>query len=540
VRLHRGGLSVGRVQTPTLGLVVARDEEIASHTQRVFYDLEASVELETGDCVPFMLKPSKEACDGEAHVFDRSVVERIAEAVRDTHQAVETTVKEEVKHPQLPYNLTVLTADMSKRYGLSAAKTLEITQTLRDDYKAITYNRTDCQYLKEEHFEAARAILPIAMSNCSFSALPVDLDIKHKAFNDANVSAHHAIIPQEICLDIAKMSDDERHVYEAIVFRYALLFLPPEISDVSLSCFPVEEGKFSYKAKRVKQDGFVAYLGDARESEEDEDDCAGKLWVEAGQHEGSVRDTRIIEKKTSPPKPYTEGTLILDMSSISKYVKSPEIKEILKRKDEGKKGESGGIGTTATRAAIIEKLKQRGFLEEAKGKIRSTQIGRDFYHLLPEEIRTADLTALWWLIQEKIAAGKGDVYDVAASTIEVFNAHRDTAYLQGSLGGEVVGVCPCCKKPVVVRGKMLVCSSNRSEKQGDVWVDKGGCGFKLWPVAFGKTLTVKQLAELLNNGETRNVVKGLKSKAGKVFEARLALDKTGRVSCVFPERRKSG
>lgn len=151
----------------------------------------------------------------------------------------------------------------------------------------------------------------------------------------------------------------------------------------------------------------------------------------------------VTEKETAPPKPYTEGTLIADMASIAKYVTDPEVKAILKQKDDGKKGEHGGIGTTATRASIIEKLKERGYLEDVKGKIRSTDKARAFYHLLPPEIRGADVTARWWLIQQDIADGKADVNDLQRSVIEVFNGHRETAYVgrehraQGHSRGQV-------------------------------------------------------------------------------------------------------
>lgn len=158
------------------------------------------------------------------------------------------------------------------------------------------------------------------------------------------------------------------------------------------------------------------------------------------------------------------------MASIAKYCKDPKIKEILKKKDEDKKGEHGGIGTTATRGNIIENLKKRGFLF-AKGKtIRSTDLGRAFYDLVPDNIKTADVTATWWLIQSDVADGKAEVRSVADHVVKTFLEHKDTAYANSSLGEktkEERGACPVCGQPVVESGKILQCSSNKSQKQGD-------------------------------------------------------------------------
>ena len=182
------------------------------------------------------------------------------------------------------------------------------------------------------------------------------------------------------------MTGDEAKVYTAIVERYAMQFLPPATYDVSTSAFAVDGGEFQAVARRVREAGFKAVFGNV--SDEDGDDAAsGNPWIDEGDHRLERIECAVTEKETAPPKPYTEGTLIADMASIAKYVTDPEVKAILKQKDDGKKGEHGSIGTTATRASIIEKLKERGYLEDVKGKIRSTDKARAFYHLLPPEIR---------------------------------------------------------------------------------------------------------------------------------------------------------
>ena len=357
------------------------------------------------------------------------------------------------------------------------------------------------------------------------------------------MTAHHGIIPQEVSAPVADMTGDEAKVYTAIVERYAMQFLPPATYDVSTSAFTVDGGEFQAVARRVRDAGFKAVFGNV--SEEDGDEAAsGNPWVDEGEHRLERIECAVTEKETAPPKPYTEGTLIADMASIAKYVTDPEVKAILKQKDDGKKGEHGGIGTTATRASIIEKLKERGYLEDVKGKIRSTEKARAFYHLLPPEIRGADVTARWWLIQQDIAEGKADVNALQKSVIEVFKGHQDTAYVGASIAPKtmVVGKCPICGADVMQRksksGKAFyTCSSNKSEKQDDgTWIQVAGCGFKLlgW---CGKTFTAKQAASLLEGKAIS--LKGCKSKTtGKTFDCKAKLKKDGSIEPIFDSKPK--
>ncbi|WP_264947755.1 DNA topoisomerase, partial [Streptococcus equi] len=280
----------------------------------------------------------------------------------------------------------------------------------------------------------------------------LDYSIHSKAFSDKNVTAHHGIIPQEVSIDISTMSTDERRVYTAIVERYAMQFLPPAIYDVSTSTFPITGGRMDAVTKRLQHAGFLKTFGNISEPDDSDKTAEVNPWLNEGTHQLTNILCQIIEKETTPPKPYTEGTLIADMASISKYVSDPTIKAILKQKDDGKKGENGGIGTTATRSAIIEKLKQRGYLEDVKGKIRSTEKAKAFYHLLPKEIQGADTTAHWWLIQQEIVSGQTDRNAVQDSVVTLFNQHRDTAYQGVTIEtNPTIGNCPLCGNAVVQR-----------------------------------------------------------------------------------------
>ena len=529
--------TVGRVQTPTLGLVVSRDEAIEHHVSRRYYELEArGCCPDAGGPVIFKLKPDEALLGGEKHVFEREPLDALKARLDGTTATFSTALSEKVENPPLPYNLTVLLSDMSRRYGFTAAKTQQITQDLRDKYKAITYNRSDSQYLKEEHFAQAPEVLAQAMRNLGVS-WELDYSIRSKAFNEKNVTAHHGIIPQEADAPVSKMTGDEAKVYTAIVERYAMQFLPPAVYDVSTSTFAVDGGIMTAVCKRLREAGFKATFGKA--VEEDEETHDGNPWLDAGGHALSDIACTITEKETTPPKPYTEGTLIADMASIAKYVRDPEVKAILKAKDDGKKGEHGGIGTTATRAAILEKLKERGYLEEVKGKLRSTPKARAFYHLLPPEIAGADVTACWWLIQQDVAEGKADPNDLERSVVEVFRGHQDTAYVGAHIGSDrpVVGKCPLCGQDVVKAGSVYTCSSNKNEKQEDgTWRQVAGCGFKLFGFC-GKKLTERQAAALLSGKPVP--LKGCKSKkTGKTFDCKVRLKRTGSLEPIFENKPK--
>lgn len=543
-RLH-GGFYVGRVQTPTLGLVVARDEAIENHVTRKFYELTATGGCPDADSRPtFKFKPGKDMLAGEKHVFDAAPLETIKAKMDGSDATFTTVISEKTENPPLPYNLTVLLSDMSERFGFTAAKTQQITQDLRDKYKAITYNRSDSQYLKEEHFAQAPAVLAQAMENVG-ATWPLDYSIHSKAFNEKNVTAHHGIIPQEIEVPVGDMTEDEVKVYTAIVERYAAQFLPPAVYDVSTSSFEAEGGTFQAVSTRLREAGFKSVFPHMSKSGKADGDVSKNSWLPEGTHLIAAIACEITEGETTPPVPYTEGTLIADMASIAKYVTDPEVAEILKRKDDGKKGEHGGIGTTATRASIIEKLKDRGYIEDVKGKIRSTEKGRAFYRVLPPEISGADVTARWWLIQQDIAEGRADVNALQESVVEVFNAHKETAYVGASIavGGTAVGKCPICGADVVQKkgresGKpYYTCCTNRSEQQEDgTFKQLAGCGFKL-AVWCGKRFTAKQAASLLA-GKAVPLKGCISKRTGKPFDCKVKLKKDGTIEPIFDSKPK--
>lgn len=532
--------SVGRVQTPTLGLVVRRDEEIMGHRPREHYRARAMVSVDGGEPVEFRFRPDPSLADPESGLVLAREPLWAALAGADGSSGTAGARVERKRYPApLPYNLTDLTADMSRRHRMSAKRVLDATQALRDGPRAITYNRSDCNYLPLEAHAAATAALGAAMANIGAS-WGLDFSIRGRCFDDSLLTAHTAIVPQASSFDASALPRDQRLVYEAIVERYAMQFLPAAEADVSTMEVPLGGGVLAHVSKRAVRAGWKAVRG----AGDGDDRDVQEGWVDAGERSWKIVSHEIEAAKTKPPRPYTEGALVKDMSRIARFVADPAVREVLERKDAGKRGEHGGIGTTATRAGVIESLKAKGYLEEMSGKIVSTNLGRAVYRACPDDIKGADLTARWYLLCEEVRAGRAGAYAVAESVCEAFRRHRDTAYegVEISREEDEVARCPLCGAPVIDRGprwKKLTCSSNRYERAADgTWSRTDGCGFELWKEAFGHALTRAQVRALIERGRTRTI-KGLKGCSGKAFDAALVLEDaaTGRVVPSFPARR---
>lgn len=501
--LRRTGLSVGRVQSPTLGLIVTRDEQIDHHIKQTYYEWHVdAINDEIPFDIPMVFKPKSDLYDDGKHILHKDVLEDIAHEVhkKDKH-TLKVDEKEVSVRPPLPFNLAKLQAHMNTKYGFDLTKTDQITQTLRDKYQAITYNRSDSQYLKEEHFQEASKVLPHIMNKLQES-YPVDYSIHSECFNDKYVTAHHAIIPTMSTFDINKLTQDERRVYEEIAHYYLMQFLPPIKKRQVQASIKVKNGELRAVSTFILDEGYRKYFGNStKEEDSTEEQDQSKFDLEKGNYQVTLQHDDVVEKETNPPKRYTQATLIKDMTSIAKYVKDKEIKEILKKKDKGKKGENGSIGTSATRSSIVETLLKRGYVEMKGKQIISTTLGKEFYHLLPEEIKTADLTAKWWVIQEDIKEGKADVKTLVDSVLESFTPHLKENLSKIKVSGQVkidddreaVGICPVCGNKIVEHSKGFGCSNYRN-----------GCNFAIWKSdrflqSIGKEPSKEMAAKLLKD-----------------------------------------
>lgn len=418
---------VGRVQTPTLGLVVNRDYAIKNHIKQKYYLLRIIANNnDSTNNITFNFQKNKETPVNEDNlIVDYDFLNNIKNDISDVKKyEVTVTSKILTKNPPLLFNIDKLQAYCSTKYNYTGQEILDITNTLKDTYSIITYNRTDCQYLNEEHFLEAPELIQVILDNLDISVDNLDSNRKSRAFDSSKVTAHHGIIPTHTKMDLSKLTEKERNVYKAIAEFYLAQFLPSEKLKETLGEFTVKDNKFSVKGTTVVDYGYKSFLKNIDEEKEEEISNINKF--EDGEYEFVNQLTVIDGNETKPPKPYTEATLLQDMVSIAKYVTNPEIKEILLRKDKDKKGANGSIGTPATRASIIEDLiKKAGYLERKGKQIRATELGTEFYNSLPNELKTADLTAYWWAIQEEIIKGDktpddliNSVYDTVKRLIE--------------------------------------------------------------------------------------------------------------------------
>ncbi|MCB1614780.1 MAG: DNA topoisomerase III [Pseudomonadales bacterium] len=396
---YEGVLSVGRVQTPVLGLVVQRDREIESFESHPYF--EVFIELESDpdrahQCRAKWLPADRTLLtDAEGRVLDRQVCDHIAERV--SHKKGEVCDKKQVQkeqEPPLPYNLSSLQIDAANQLGYSALEVMDICQTLYENHRLITYPRSDCRYLPETLFEQANLVLDAISSNDKTLVKIVDNAdswIKTSAWDNRKVTAHHAIVPTGKVVDSGSLSSHEQKIYHLIARQFVAQFYSAWRYEDTRILFRIADQFFEAKGRFQVHQGWRKILGGAEEQEADALPPF-KVGDAVFCFESSVK-----QGKTRPPRRFTDATLMAAMTGIARFVDNPEIKKIL--------NETDGIGTDATRAHIIDNLFKRGFLIKGSKTIMSTQIGRDLIAALPVEAGKPDMTALWEKSLMRIAEG---------------------------------------------------------------------------------------------------------------------------------------
>jgi len=508
--LNETTLSVGRVQTPTLGLVVNRDLAIENHIKEKYYDGYVDININGN-----IIKAKLENKDNIVYK-NQNELKQILDKFINKNVKVNITKQIKNENAPLPFNLTKLQSHISKKYKIKPDETLKITQDLREKYHAITYNRSDSQYLNEEHYKEAPGVIKKVLNNID---LKLDLDYSNlphsKCFDNSKVTAHHGIIPTSVDIDLSKMNDKEQKIYKEICMYYLIQFIRPIKKEITYLETDEQNGyKFKASYTKILDEGFNKYLD--KTNNENQESVLSK--ISEGLYTGTINKSDIKEIETKPLARYTQASLIEDMTRISKYVDDSEIKEILKRKDKDKEGENGSIGTSATRASIIQNLIKRGYIKEEKDKVISTELGREYYNILPDEWKKADLTAKWWIIQEEIRDGKADqnkLLDSILLDIKKVIATKDVSKfkLKKNYKNEktIVGHCPLCGKDIIESNKSFYCSGF-----------KEGCKFSVWKTIAGKKISKTNIKQLLENGVTTEI-KGFKAKSGKQFNAKLQI-----------------
>ncbi|UZE94575.1 DNA topoisomerase III [Alkalimarinus alittae] len=403
----QGVVSVGRVQTPILGLVVRRDLDIEQFTPVNFYDVLAYVQTDSKTVFSAKWKPSEAClpyCDSEGRVLNKALAENVVNRINQQPAIVKKVERKPKKQAApLPYNLSSLQIDAAKRFGMSAKSVLDTCQSLYENHKLITYPRSDNRYLPMAHFHQALNIVDAIShsANLKRECSGANCSLKSKAWNDAKVGAHHAIIPTAMRRK-GVLSKAEQHVYELVARQYLMQFYPSWQYIDGVIELDISGGVFITKARHTTTKGWKELLVSSILQKESNDTLPT---VEVGQVLHCDKG-ELVEKQTQPPSPFTDATLLAAMTGISRYVTNPDIKKILKETD--------GLGTEATRANIIELLFKRQFLARQGKQIRSTLIGRGLITSLPESMTLPDMTAHWESMLDKISLKEQNYFDFMA------------------------------------------------------------------------------------------------------------------------------
>ncbi len=499
--LYKKRLVVGRVQTPTLAMLVEREGKITTFHKEKYFNVHVQKDGLTADMEK--IKTEDEA--------------KAIAAACDKKQAVVSSLKRETKaiNPPKLYDLTTLQREANRYYSFTAQQTLELVQSLYEK-KLLTYPRTDSQFITDDMEGTARQVVGIIRRKVSiFDGMKHEPDIK-RITNNAKVTDHHAIIPtvQLEKQDISELPESEQKILCLVAMRLLSSTGEKHIYDetsVTLSC---EGYEFKTKGKTVTQEGWKAIeqrFKDAIKSKDKEEPEKVLPAVNEKDILSSV-SASVTEHFTTPPKQYTEDTLLSAMETAG----NEEFDDNTEKK---------GLGTPATRAGIIEKLVKSGFIERKGKSLVPTKDGNNLVCVLPEQITSPSMTAVWENTLMQIERGNADadkflagIVDMTASLVKAYPFLSDAEASRFETGKESVGKCPRCGSPVYVGKGNFYCSNKE-------------CSFCMWEdnkffASKKKKLTKKIATELLDKGWCR--VKGLYTpKKPQLYDAIIRLDDTG-------------
>lgn len=455
---YNAQLSCGRVQTPTLAMIARREEEIRQFTPKEYY----GVSVETQD-VKWTWRDEKTK---SFRTFSREKAEEIRRKTETASLEV-TRIEEKTKKSMAPglYDLTTLQREANQKYGFSAKETLNIMQRLYENHKVLTYPRTDSRYIGKDIVPTIRERLKACgigpYRKLAGALMNKPVQTNSSFVDDKKVSDHHAIIPTEQFVQLDHMTNEERKIYDMVVRRFLAVLYPPfEYQQVTMEAKAAGE-TFAASGKVVKSQGWkeVYEGGDQEESEEDEEKLKDQRLpkMQTGQKLKVLR-AALNTGKTKPPARFTEATLLAAMENPVKFMETRD-KEAVKTI-----GETGGLGTVATRADIIEKLFHSFMMEKKGNEIHITSKAKQLLELVPEDLKKPELTADWEMKLSQIAKGKirqGDflheIRDYTCEIVDEIKSGEDT-FRHDNLTNKV---CPRCgKKLLAVNGKnskMLVC-----------------------------------------------------------------------------------
>ena len=529
---HNAQLSCGRVQTPTIAIINSREEEIKNFVPKDYYGLELKA-----DNIKFIWADKS----NNTRTYSKEKVEKVLVVVKGQKAVVKEINKTSKKSfsPKL-YDLTELQRDCNKMFQYTPKETLSIMQRLYENYKVLTYPRTDSRYLTDDMLgtlkDRVKACAVGSLSKFSVKLMNTEIKANKSFIDNSKVSDHHAIIPTEERANLSLMGDKERKVYELVSKRFLAVLMPAfEYEEVSLN-LDVAGETFKAKGKIVKKLGWKEVYSHIEEND-DESDLKDQVLPEVKKDDIlNINSVKVTEGKTKAPARFNEATLLSAMENPAKYMvgESNELKKTI--------GETGGLGTVATRADIIEKLFNSFMLEKRGNEIIVTSKGKQLLDLAPEELKSPTLTAQWEQKLALIEKGKLNQKDFlqemrnysVASIEEIKEAN--SKYIHDNMTRRK---CPECGKYLLEvngkKGKMLVCQDRecgyreslttitnarcpeckkklelRGHGAGKVYVCTG-CGFKEKDAVFKKRFADKK--SKVSKKEVNNIMRKMQKEA---------------------------
>jgi DNA topoisomerase-3 len=544
-----GAVSLGRVQTPTLAILAQREEEIRAFVPEPYWVVDATFDptaQPTGRTYEGRYhagaagrlpgrrsaSPDGEQASRGARVKTAEEAAEIVGACRDqTGQITKLEKSERKERPPILYDLTSLQRDASSRYGFTARRTLSAAQRLYEEHAALTYPRTNSRYLPSDMISSIKPIARLVggqreYADASRYVLGLDVLPLGRVVNDGKVTDHHAIIPTRAERHpVEKFSDDDRRIYDLVVRRFLAVFHPEAVIENTRVETTVEGHVFRTRGKRILVPGWRGVYGETADTDEGRDDDEGREQqlpkLEQGEA-AAVSEVGSEEKETKPPRRYTDGSLLGAMETAGKLVDDEELREAMK---------DSGIGTPATRAAIIDRLIQVGYVERDGRALIVTEKGLNVVRLLGEHALTSPgLTGEWEHRLANIETGAdsrkafmGDIVKFTESTVGELDQRLKGVRIERAK----LGPCPVCGREIVENRRGYSCWSREDP----------GCGFVIWKGKASKQLPVSVARELIKTGRTEKPVSGFRGRSGRNFRARLALqqDEQGRWRVEFDE-----
>lgn len=489
-------LSIGRVQTPTLALIVERQKEIDAFVAQDYFEVEANFGTYTGFWID-----EKE----QTKIKKKEQAEQIVSRVKTKSGVIAKTETEQKKQfPPLLYDLTELQRECNRKFGYAAQKTLQIAQALYEKRKMITYPRTDSRYLSDDMQTKVKQTMQKLEKTTTYGIYAKEalrsMTFHKRIVDNSKVTDHHAIIPTDTNIKTEHLTIEEKNVFDLIAGRFIAVFYPPYLYEVTKVYSQIENECFLSKGKVVLQEGWQAVEKvfsptPKRKKTEQEEQQLPQL--QKGENI-VVKNAKVLQKQTKPPTPYTESTLLSAMEHAGRFVEDETVKEQMK---------DSGLGTPATRAAMIERLLKVGYIVRKGKSLLPTEKGKNLIAVVPDALRSPETTGKWEKGLSSIAKGNmtqqrfmESIYRYVQFLVEDAKQHKkDVVFAQEPYQGKNVrtkglGKCPLCQKgSILENSKSYYCTQ---------WKD--GCQFSIWKNSleqYGVTLTDAMIKKLLKNSK---------------------------------------